>query len=364
MPRVLEQASAEKGASKVVYGPHAVQPAMLAQHGAVGYALAMTDATQGGRVGRNPLVVRALPTTGTPTGDLILSTRDAERVLAADRAGKFLERAAVVVVRGLEAGDQLRQPGRRHAVVVGVEDYAQGYPKLAYAVRDARAFAEALRTVGRFPADTVSFIENGTRDEVVAGLRALRTRVADNDTVVIYFAGHGAIANGPDGQPHYYLVPRDGRVADLVTTGLRDDHLEELIAALKARRIVVMLDTCYSGGGTTVIRARGVSATSTPVAVPGRAPIEPTAGRVVLSASQPDQPAYEDDQRGGLFTSFVVEGLRGAADANRDGNVSVLELADYVSERVGDYMRRQHQQDQSPVLEVRGLSGKIVLAWP
>jgi len=363
MPRVLEQASTDKGAGKVVYGPHVVQPGILAQQGAVGYAVAMTDASQGGRVGRNPLVVRALATTGAPTGDLVLSTRDAERVLAADRAGRFLERAAVVVVRGLEATQQLAEPGRRHAVVVGIEDYGHGYPKLTYAVRDARAFADVLRTLGRFDTTTVTFVENGTRDDVLAALRALRPRVADNDTVVIYFAGHGAIANGPDGQPHYYLVPRDGRLADLPATGLRDDQLEEQIGALKARRVVVVLDACYSGGGTGVIRARGVPGGATPLPVPSRAPIEAAAGRVVLSASQPDQPAYEDDQRGGLFTSFLLEGLRGAADGNADGTVNVLELADFVSERVGDYMRKNHQKEQSPVLEVRGLSGKIVLSW-
>jgi hypothetical protein len=363
MPRVLEQSSSEKGASKVVYGPHVVQAGTLAQQGAVGYALAPGDARQSGRVGRNPLVVRAVATTGGPTGDIILTTRDAERVLAADRTGRFLERAAVVVVRGRDAVEQLARQGRRHAIVVGVEDYAQGYPKLNYAVRDARALADALRGVGRFPAENVTFIENGTRDEVVAAFRALQPKVGVDDTVVIYFAGHGAIANGPDGKPHYYLVPRDGRLGDLAATGLRDDQLEELIGKLDARRIVVVLDACYSGGGTGVIRARGVTTAATP-APPGRPPIEPAAGRVVLSASQPDQPAYEDDTRGGLFTSFVLEGLRGAADANRDGNVSVLELADFVSERVQDYMRRQHQKEQSPVLEVRGLSGKIVLAWP
>jgi hypothetical protein len=359
MPRVLEQAS-----GKAVYGPHLVQPTILGQYGAVGYAVAMVDAAREQRVGRNPLIVRALPPTdGAKPGEIVLSTRDAERVAAADRAGKFLERAAVIVVRGADAAQQAAQPGRRHALVIGVQDYQQGYKKLTHTVGDARAFADVLRTAGRFPSDAVTFIENGTRTEILAALNSLRARVGDDDTVVIFFAGHGTLANGPDGRPHYFLVPRDGVAADIGSTGLRDDQLEEPIGALKARRIVVVLDACYSGGGSSTIRARAAAAQPS-VAAPPRAPIEPSAGRIVLSASQPDQPAYEDDRRGGVFTSFLIEGLRGAADANRDGKISALELYDYVSTRVTEYTRHHHRVEQTPVLEVRGLAGQIVLATP
>jgi len=90
--------------------------------------------------------------------------------------------------------------------------------------------------------------------------------------------------------------------------------------------------------------------------------IEASAGRVVISASRPDQAAFEDDQRGGLFTSFILEGLRGPADLDGDGKVTVLELYQFVSPRVREYSRQHYQAEQTPVLEVRGLSGEIVMA--
>jgi hypothetical protein len=358
-PRVLPE-----GSDKIVFGPHLVQPSALSRQGPVGYAPAMSDARQTGRAGANPLIVRALPPSGTVKGgDLRLLARDAERVLAANASGHFLENGAVIVVLGREPAEVRAQGGKRHALLIGVEDYgAAGYPKLNSPVRDVRALAQTLRTTGGFAADAVTVLENPTRDEAIAALRALRTRVRDEDAVIVFFSGHGAVGPGADGRPHYYLVPRDGRPADLPGSALTDDRLEELIGQIPASQVVVLLDACYSGGGTGVIRARAVPASAGSGPMPTRVPIEATAGRVVLSASRPDQPAYEDDQRGGLFTSFVVEGLRGAADADRDGTVTVLELYQFVSPRVREYTRRNYQVEQSPVLEVRGLSGEIVMA--
>lgn len=141
-----------------------------------------------------------------------------------------------------------------------------------------------------------------------------------------------------------------------------DDELEELVGQLPARQVVVLLDACFSGGGTNVVRARGVTNTAVNGAPAPRPLVEATAGRVVMSASRPDQPAFEDDQRGGLFTSFLLEGLGGSADLDGDHLVTVLELYQFVAPRVRDYVRSHYQLEQTPVLEVRTLSGEIVLA--
>jgi hypothetical protein len=362
-PRLLEE-----GSGKVVFGPHTVAPAALAQAGPVGYAPAMSDARQSGRVGDNPLIVRAVGTTGGRKGDLLLSARDAERVLAADRASPFLGRAAVVLVLGKEQRELAAQPGKRHALLVGVDDYRQGvkgaFTPLNFAARDAQAVAQLLTGSGGFAADAVTLLANqgATRDRIVDRLRGLRARVGEEDSVVLFFSGHGSIGPGPDGRLHYYLVPHDGQLTDLAGTALMDDLLEELIGQLPARQVVIILDACYSGGGGGVIRTRGMTNPAVTTPPPVRPLVEATAGRVVVAASRPDQPAFEDDRRGGLFTSYVLEGLRGAADLNGDGVVSVLELFQFVSPRVRDYSRQNYQTEQTPVLEVRGLSGEIILA--
>ena len=351
----------EEGTGKVVFAPQAVQMTALNQQGALGYAPTLGEARRSPRVGQNPLIVRSITVAGGRRGDLVLSRRDAERVLAADRAGTFLAKGAVVVALGKQPGELRAQPGRRHAVVVGVDEYPNGgVTPLTYAVRDAQGLGQLL---ARFGADvTVLDNKKATRRAIVDALSALRDRVQDEDTVVLFFSGHGATDAGPDGRPHYYLIPHDGSMTDLARTALIDDQLEELIGQLPARQVVVLLDACFSGGGTGVIRARGVTKPATGPA-PARALIEATSGRVVLSASRPEEPAFEDDQRkGGLFTSFLVEGLAGAADFDGNGVVTALELYQFVSPRVREYAQREYQVSQTPVLEVRGLSGEIVLA--
>ena len=357
-PRLVEEDT-----QKVVFGPGTVQLASLSQLGPVGYAATMSDGQRGGRVGANPLIVRAIGAAGGRKGDLVLSKKDAERVLAADRTGNFLGRAAVVIALGKEQRELAAQPGARHALLIGIDDYraGAGLSPLAYAARDAQSLAGVLRA-GGFSGVTLLENLNATRDRIAEALRSLRGQVQEEDSVVLFFSGHGSIGTGPDGRPHYYLVPQDGQLADLRGTALMDDDLEELVGKIPARQVVVILDACYSGGGTGVIRARGVSNPAVKPPTTVRPLIEASAGRVVISASRPDQSAFEDDQRGGLFTSFILEGLRGPADLDGDGKVTVLELYQFVSPRVREYSRQHYQAEQTPVLEVRGLSGEIVMA--
>lgn len=364
-PRLIEE-----GTGKIIFGPQLVQLAALGQQGFVDYSFAMTEAQRKARVGGNPLIVRAVAAAGDRKGDLVLARKDAERVLAADRDGRFLEKAAVVIVQGKEQRDLATAPGARHAVVVGVDDYPQGvrgaFDPLRYAAADAQAVAAALARTGGFGPGGVTLLVNqqATRDRVLETFRALRARVRDEDTVLIFFSGHGSVGAGADGRLHYYLVPHDGRLDDLARTALEDHRLEELVGELPARRVVVILDACYSGGGTAVIRARGVTNPALKAPVASRPLIDAAAGRIVLSASKPDQLAFEDDQRrAGLFTSFLLEGLTGfTADLNGDGVITVLELYQFVSPRVSEYSRRQYQVEQTPELEVRNLSGDIALA--
>lgn len=374
-PRVFEEGSCDK----VVFGPQTVQVAALSQQGPVGYASTMTDARDTGRAGANPLVVRAIPPEPPDRpglkcgrigkGDLVLSRKDADRVLAADRDGGFLARGAVVIVLGKDLRQLASERGRRHAVVVGINDYPQGvdgaFARLDFAARDARELASALVGRGGFARDEVTLLVDGdaTRARIIERLGALRARLREEDVVVIYFAGHGSVGLGADGRPHYYLVPRDGQMTKLAGTALVDDLLEELIGQLPSRQVVVMLDACYSGGGTGAIRARGQRSPSLTALPPPRPIVEAAAGRILMAASKPEQEAWEHPEKGGgLFTSYLVEGLAGAADRDGDGAVTALELFQFVSRHVPEYARRQIQVEQTPILEVRGLSGEIVLA--
>jgi hypothetical protein len=357
-PRLLED-----GTGRMVFGPQMVQQAVLNQQGPVEYAAAMSDARQKGRAGANPLIVRAVASAGVYKGDLVVSPRDAARVASADRAGRFLDRAAVTVVYGKE--QRALPAGRRFALVVGTGDDqppAGGEGRAVHAARDARTLASLLQQSG-FAAADVILLESreATRRRVLAELRRMRGRVQDEDTIVIFFSGRGSVGPAEDGRLHYYLVPYDGRLADLARTALEDDQLEEAIGNLPARQVVVLLDASFSGGDTPTIRSRSLSNPAVTTAPAVRPLVGASTGRAVLSASPPDQPAFEDDQRGGLFSSFLVEALRGAADLNGDGAITVFELFQFVSPRLGEYTRTHYQIEQRAVLEIHVLAGEIAI---
>lgn len=161
--------------------------------------------------------------------------------------------------------------------------------------------------------------------------------------VLIYFAGHGApevdVAGAEMDGLSKYLVPRDGDPESLYTTALPMDEVQRIFARIPAERVVMLLDTCYSGsaGGRTFVRA---STRAGGLNDQFLERLTRSRGRVVITASGPNEVALELPKLGhGLFTYYVLEGLRGKADRNGDGIVTVSELYEYVEEQVDNAAR-------------------------
>jgi len=351
-----------------IYGPSRIAPQALEAQGLIGYADSLLKARGHPRVGPNPLILRAVGVAGDRKGDLLLSRRDAERLLAADRRSQVLSRGAMLIVVGKGPADVLKE-GKRYAVLVGVNEYAHAgetppIRSLRFAASDARDLATLLTQKGGYAAEDLQLLANAeaTRAAIDSALRTLRARVREEDTVVFFFSGHGTVGTARDGLSHYYLVPHDGRPSDLDGTAIRDDVLEELIGQLPAKKVVVLLDACHSGG-LGEKRAKGFTNPGVRTGPQGRAFMEATEGRVILAASRPEQVSIEDDQlQHGVFTHFLLEALGGPADLNRDGEVTALEAYQYLSARVREYTARTHGFEQRPVLEVRGMSRELIVA--
>src|SRR3990172_521284 len=335
-----------------IYGPRRIAPQNLEAQGMTGYADSLLKARSDHRVGPNPLIVRAVGISGDRKGDLLVSPRDAERILVADRQSNALSRGAVVIVVGKGPVDLLKE-GRRYAILVGINEYANANKvppirPLRFAVSDAQSLASFLTQNGGFLAEDLHLLVNtkATKAAIYAALRALRDRVREEDTVMFFFSGHGTVGNARDGQPHYYLVPHDGNIADLDGTAIRDDALEELIGQLPAKKVVVLLDACHSGG-LGGQQAKGLTNPSVQTGPQGRVFMEAAEGRVILAASRPEQVSIEDDQlRHGVFSHFLLEALAGPADLDRDGTVSALEAYQYLSTKVREYTARTHGFEQ------------------
>jgi len=257
------------------------------------------------------------------------------------------------------------------AVVVGVGTYdSREIPRLRYSVADAEAVAQALRERSGFKKVNVLLLtDRAERKPTLRNLKwALGTFLArsarKDDTALIFFAGHGAPEVDASGRERdglaKYLVPIDADPDDLYATGLPMEEFETIFNRIEAERVVVFLDACYSGaaGGRTFASKR------TRAAGPDEAFLERlgrSRGRAILTASRAAEVSVELSELGhGLFTYYLLEGLRGAADHDGDGVVTLQELYQYVEQQVSR-RSRQVGANQHPVMKGE-LEGQLPLA--
>ena len=263
----------------------------------------------------------------------------------------------------------------RWAVVIGVGRYASpDIPSLRYSVADAEAFAQLLIERAGFKKENVLLLTDKTeRKPTLRDMKwALGTFLARSakkeDLVVIFYAGHGAPeidprGSEPDGLAKY-LVPSDADPNDLYATALPMDELQIIFDRIEAERVVVFLDACYSGaaGGRTFASKRTRALRVDDVFLDRLAR---SRGRAIITASRASEVSIELPELGhGLFTHYLLQGLRGTADLDRDGVVTLQELYTYLEQQVTQKSRaaggNQHpvmkgeMEGQLPLVKVGG----------
>lgn len=225
------------------------------------------------------------------------------------------------------------------AIVVGVERY-EGLPAADFAERDARAVKAHLLALG-YPERNVVLLtgRSAGRAAIEKYVEAWLPQAAKPQSrVLFYFSGHGA----PDvGTGSAYLLPWDGDPKFLANTAYPVKRLYEKLNAVKAKQVLVAMDSCFSGAG-----GRSVIPKGTRPLVSQLKKEEDSIGKlVVLAASASDEITGSDETQGhGLFTYHLLKGL-----AERGGRASARELHQYLTPRVRDAARADNR-DQTPQL--------------
>jgi len=137
--------------------------------------------------------------------------------------------------------------GGYHALVIGNNDYAH-LPKLENAVQDARDVADVLERLYGFEVQT---IENASRSDIIGALVKLRAKLTWDNNLLIYYAGHGTI---DDYTSRGYWQPVEAEEEDL-TNWVPNSTITDMLRAIRAKHIMVVADSCYSG--TLVRSAQG-----------------------------------------------------------------------------------------------------------
>lgn len=234
---------------------------------------------------------------------------------------------------------------------VGIDRYqSPDIRDLSCAARDATAL-EALF------ADTLggSTVRLTDRD---ATLSRIETELGTllqcdrDDTIVIAFSGHGSET--------HELIVHDTGFNDIEATSLPLDRLQEWFSKIPARRVILFLDCCFSGGlGAKVLQVPAIprSLASTEIRLQNLA----GNGRLIFTASAASEEAWEFSSHGhGLLTFYLLEALRGPAEIVEGGRLSVFQMLDYVSARV-KAAAQQIGKSQNPAMRGQ-IDGGI--SWP
>jgi DNA-binding beta-propeller fold protein YncE len=219
----------------------------------------------------------------------------------------------------------------RYALIVANDLYEDvTLRKLRAPARDAAALKRVLSDplIGDFHADVFA---NEPEHLLRRRLHAFFDDRAPDDLLLLHISCHGLKDVGGE----LYFAARDTEVARLDATAVPAEYVVRQMNRTRCRQVVVLLDCCYSGAISRVLRFRGGRDVAAPERLVGR-------GRAVITASSAMEYAFEGnevsefgEERPSVFTRAVVTGLE-SGDADRDGDrrVSVSELYEYVSEHV------------------------------
>ncbi len=224
------------------------------------------------------------------------------------------------------------QPSRDAvAIIIGIQNYKR-VPRAEYARDDAQVFYDyAIRALGIKPENIKLLLDEGADEvDILAAFRNwLPMKIKKNKTdLVVFYSGHGLPSD--DGKSLYFL-PHNAHRELIEETAINQQKIVSAIQFAEPRSVTMFIDACYSGqarsGETLLASARPVALKSSASAYPE--------GFTVITASQPDQISWSSPNlKHGIFSFYVMKGLEGDADGNKDGRITVGELQNYLSDMV------------------------------
>lgn len=248
------------------------------------------------------------------------------------------------------------QGGNLHALVVGVARYRDPkIPALKLADNDAMAFSEFLKSQKKVFKEThvkLLLNEQATKSEMEKFLYYTLHKVGKQDTVILFFSGHGAC--DPLRPSDFLFLSYDAEPEYLGATAVKMSGLD-FLKGMEAERILIIADACHAGGfsqmkpkATFQVQQQFLNE------------IRSSSGCAVIASGRGDQLSWEvPNLKNSVFTHTLIEGLKGKADTNHDGIVTLQEAYQYAYNKT-----REHTGGhQHPQLELGKLVGSFPLSF-
>ena len=243
------------------------------------------------------------------------------------------------------------------AVVIGVESY-QYVPDATYAYNDAEVFREYLAETMGMKRQRIKLATNSKATQAeFSKLLGPNGWLARNITkgksdVVVYFSGHGIAS--PDAKSSG-LLPHD--VDPNYSVGLQTTQLYQDLAAMGAKSVTVFLDACFTG---QTRNSEMLIANARPIVIKPIAAAVPDNVTVISAASGTQISGALEEKEHGLFTYYLLKGLGGDADSNKDKSINISELKSFVSAKVKE-QAALNGREQIPVIQ--GSSDKVLVRF-
>ena len=247
---------------------------------------------------------------------------------------------------GAAAGETIKLYSASKALVIGIDHYSAGWPKLSGAVKDAKAVAEALKLQGF----EVTLVSDPAQEELERAFRDFFIKGgADPDArLFVWFAGHGHTVKNGGGDDEGYIVPRDAPYAARLRPGFRDKAISlrrfgDYMREARAKHVLAVFDSCFGGTVFNVARALPPPAITRATTLPVRQ---------FISSGDADQEVSDD----GTFrncSSMRCKARKPSADMNKDGYLTGTGLGQFLYTKMTN-LTGQRQTPRYGKLNARG----------
>lgn len=247
---------------------------------------------------------------------------------------------------------------KNYVLAVGIADYKE-INDLGLCENDAADFGTLMQDLS---ADvTLLTGKDATHEKIITALRTMLAKAKPEDSAIFFFSGHGyeggfccwdMATNSPsvtNSMNTANIKPQIINTVNRYYGGVSYAELQVLFRNSRAGKKMVIADACFSGGLKKGYRLNA----SVQSAKNGEV--------IFLLSSQPNETSLEfSNERNGLFTTYLIKGLRGESDTNSDRTITLKELYDYLFLKVTEYAN-SIPHSQHPVLWGRASDNTPIL---
>lgn len=263
-----------------------------------------------------------------PHGEGVMTYKDGRNLVALWNYGrpiKALDNINPEVNVAVEQSEEVKV----WAVIVGVGRYNH-MQTLKYTDDDAYKMYAFLKSPegGAIPDEQIAVLidEDATRSQILLKMKQVFLKADANDVVMLYYSGHGLEGS---------FVPFDYNGMNNL---LQHSEVTSILKRSRAKHKIVLADACHAGSMLAMKGRSSASATQATIDKYYSAFSSSNGGTALLLSSKSEETSLEDSGlRQGVFSHFVMKGMKGEADTNRNKIVTITELFQYVHKKVTNY---------------------------